>query len=62
MEAGSGDRDIKKPSCKSEEKEIESIRMAAVGLTNEILDFKECGIDMRKEIVDYFHEKLEVSE
>ena len=43
---------------KEVEKKMESIRMDAVGLTNEIADFLEKeGIDMWLEIINYFHEK-----
>ena len=43
---------------KEVEKKMESIRMSAVGLTNEIADLKENeGIDMWSEIIGYLREK-----
>jgi len=39
------------------DKKVEDIRMQSVALTDNILDLKGEGIDMRKEILDYYIDK-----
>ena len=50
-------------SGKNKEKKIENIRMACVGLGNSLLCLMvEEGIDMRKEVTNYFAERFEDAE
>lgn len=49
--------------AKKAEKEIESIRMVCVGLGSSVLDLLEKeGIDMRKEVTNYFAERFDDAE
>ena len=50
-------------SGKNKAEKIESIRMTCVGLGNSVFDLKEWGgIDMRKEVTNYFAERFEDAE